>query len=225
MKKGFSFLFGWCVIVAVLLWSVRLWALQPNFYIHMYEQMDLADSLDVSQADLNRSIVTLLDYLKDERSNIKVNINHHPAFDRRETLHMKDVKRLYQNAMTARNVASIGAILIGVWMVRKKHGSFFLSKGYLRAGFSFLCIMALLSIWILTNFTDFWIHFHKLFFTNDYWILTPGVDFMIDMLPEPVFNRLVISIVVSVVACLGALAIGAWLWLLKRAPIGFEEDS
>ena len=48
-----------------------------------------------------------------------------------------------------------------------------------------------------TDFTDFWIHFHSIFFQNQDWLLTPGKDFMIDMLPEMVFEKLVVSIVLS----------------------------
>lgn len=229
MKKTISFLFGWCVIVAVLLWSVRLWALQPSFYYHIYDQMDLADSLDVSDKDLDRCITVLLDYLNDDRQDIKVNITKagtkRVAFDWRETTHMKDVKRFYQKAMLVRNVTSFGAIVLGIYIYRKKNGRFFLAKGYLRACFSFLIVIVILGLWILTDFTDFWIHFHQVFFTNNYWLLTPGVDFMIDMLPEPVFHQLVITIVIMVLVILGCACLWSGRILLKKAPIGFEEET
>ena len=229
MKKWISLLFGWCVIVAVLLWSVRLWSLQPSFYYHIYDQMDLADSLDVSDRDLDRCITVLLDYLKDDRQDIQVTITQsktkRKAFDWRETTHMKDVKQFYQNAMMLRNILSMAAIGIGICMYRKKNGKFFLAKGYLRACIGFLILIGILGMWILTDFTDFWTHFHQVFFTNEYWLLTPGVDFMIDMLPETVFSQLVIRIVITVIVILGCVCIGCGRLLLKKAPIGFEEDS
>lgn len=229
MKKIISLLFGWCVIVAVLLWSVRLWALQPSFYYHVYDRIDLADRLNVSDRDLDRCITVLLDYLKDDRQDIQVTITQsktkRKAFDWRETIHMKDVKQFYQNAMLVRNILSMGAIVLGIFMYRKKNGKFFLAKGYLRACIGFLILIVMLGLWILTDFTDFWTHFHQVFFTNDYWLLTPDVDFMIDMLPETVFLQLVIRIVITVVVILGCICIWCGRLLLKKAPIGFEEDS
>ena len=67
-KSLLSFLFGWCVIVSALMFSIKAWALNPNFYISLYDRMDLAEDLSVSKADLNASITLLLDYLDGKAS-------------------------------------------------------------------------------------------------------------------------------------------------------------
>lgn len=48
---------------------------------------------------------------------------------------------------------------------------------------------------------------------------------MIDMLPEPVFHQLVITIVIMVLVILGCACLWSGRILLKKAPIGFEEEK
>ncbi len=219
MKTKLSFVFGLSFTLMCLLGSVRIWALNENFYIQKYQQMDLAGSLRVESKDLERCITVLMDYLNDSRDDIHVEITQNgskrEAFDQRETIHMVDVKALYQNAMKVLAASIILTIASGIYLFRQPGGTLDLARGILLAGVCFLFFITWIGIWIATDFTDFWTRFHLLFFDNDYWLLTPGVDFMIDMLPEQVFEALVIRIVVTLTALLGTANILA-LFTLKR---------
>ena len=219
MKTKLSFVFGLSFTLMCLLGSVRIWALNEHFYIQKYQQMDLAGSLRVESKDLERCITVLMDYLNDSRDDIHVEITQNglkrEAFDQRETIHMVDVKALYQNAMKVLATSIILTIASGIYLFRQPGGTLDLARGILLAGVCFLFFITWIGIWIATDFTDFWTRFHLLFFDNDYWLLTPGVDFMIDMLPEQVFEALVIRIVVTLTALLGTANILA-LFTLKR---------
>lgn len=100
---------------------------------------------------------------------------------------MVDVKALYQKAKTVSYITLAFAIGIGIYIRKGKYATAFLTKGFLQAAFCFFVFLAFLALWMITDFTDFWTHFHLLFFSNQDWLLTPGIDFMIDMLPEFVF--------------------------------------
>lgn len=228
MKKFLSAIYGLCLIVVTVVFTVHFWALNPSFYTRQYEQMHLAQQLGVSETDLDRSIVTLLDYLQDKRSDIQVEITKdnqkQEAFNQRETDHMVDVKALYQNAMRVGFIALALALILIIYIGRQKNGWAFLTKGVLEASAAFLVFIGFLAIWMAMDFTDFWTRFHHLFFSNDLWLLTPGVDFMIDMLPEAVFNRLVVSIVGTVVVILLGINAGCLYYQRKKAPIGYEVE-
>lgn len=228
MKTYISFIFGWCVIFACLIFFVKALALDPNFYINEYRQMNVSDSLDVSDADLNRSITVLLDYLNNDRNDIKLIITRNgkrtPAFGYRETTHMQDVKALYQNALRI-GYGSVGlGIVLLLYVYRQKNGGAYLTKGVLRASLCFLVFIVFLGLWIATDFTDFWIRFHHVFFRNEYWLLTPGVDFMIDMLPESVFYALVIRILLWIVGLLAVINGICLYYQRRKVPIGFEVE-
>lgn len=216
-------------MISSLIFCVKTWALNPNFYISLYEQMDLAEDLSVSNQDLNKTITRLLDYLENKESSIsfKMTIDgqKQEVFDAKEKRHMVDVKNLYQNTKNVGIVLFISGLILFLFIARSKNGLAFLSKGIIRASICFLIFLAFLGMWIATDFTDFWTHFHQLFFSNQDWLLTPGVDFMIDMLPESVFERLVLSIVGTYAAFLLVLNVLCLCYQRKKAPIAFEVDS
>ncbi|MBB5182944.1 TIGR01906 family membrane protein [Catenisphaera adipataccumulans] len=229
MKKLISFLFGWSIILVILIGSIRFWALRPSFYETLYKQNHLAEQLDVSEQDLNRCIEVLLAYLEDERQDIHCTITKdgrsQEAFDKRERLHMVDVKNLYQNVLKLGNGCLVFALCAFLYL-RKDHWREWLSRGILQAGLCFVTIMAFLGIWMATDFNDFWVHFHYVFFPqNDYWILTPGVDFMIDMLPEFVFNALVTRIVITDLIVFAVLFGYCIYYQRRKAPIAWEEEK
>ena len=84
-------------------------------------------------------------------------------------------------------------------------------------------MLVFFGFWIFTDFTSFWTWFHTIFFTNQLWLLDPNTDFMICMLPETIFYKLVLACVIKVI-CFVALASGlAIYYMVKKAPIGFER--
>lgn len=227
-KIWLSFLFGWCCLYSSLFFCIRIWALNPNFYIALYDQTNLAEDLSVSKEDLNQSITILLDYLKDHRTNInnqmKMDGKVQEVFDAKEKRHMVDVKALYQKAKTVSYITLAFAIGIGIYIRKGKYATAFLTKGFLQAAFCFFVFLAFLALWMITDFTDFWTHFHLLFFSNQDWLLTPGIDFMIDMLPEFVFSTLVFSIVISYALLLFICIAYCIYYQKKKAPIAYEVD-
>ena len=74
MRRVLSFIFGWCFIIVCVVFSIKSTALNPDFYIPKYEEMDLASDIGVSKKDLNQSIRLLLEYLDDKRADIKGHI-------------------------------------------------------------------------------------------------------------------------------------------------------
>ena len=109
MRRVLSFLFGWCFIIVCVVFSIKSTALNPDFYIPKYEEMELASDIGVSKKDLNQSIRLLLDYLDAKRDDIKGHITWYgvsqETFNKKETSHMVDVKALYQNALKAAKMA------------------------------------------------------------------------------------------------------------------------
>ena len=51
----------------------------------------------------------------------------------------------------------------------------------------FFVLIAALTTIISTDFTKYFILFHKIFFNNDLWILDPSTDLLINIVPEPFF--------------------------------------
>ena len=59
----------------------------------------------------------------------------------------------------------------------------------------------LLSIPIAINFNACFIMFHKIMFSNDYWIFNPEIDPVINMLPETFFMHMGVAILAIMLIC------------------------
>lgn len=187
-------------ILILLITSIDYNCFKRSFYESEYASMDTAASLHMSQADLMKATTTLLDYLQDKRADIQVDITTFgisaPAFNEREALHMVDVKNLYQFALQIRKVSCLLLIASLAFLVYKKRKSALdlLAKGYTQIATAFICFVSMLALWAAIDFTSLWESFHRLFFSNDLWLLNPRTDLMIHMFPEAFFFHMVIKL-------------------------------
>ena len=167
--------------------------------------------------------------MDDKRDDIKGHITWYgvsqETFNEKETSHMVDVKALYQNALKVAKMAFIilGLVVLYFYLNDKTLMFAYLSKGFLMAMFTFILMLVFFGFWILTDFTSFWTWFHTIFFSNQLWLLDPNTDFMICMLPETFFYKLVLACVVKVICFMALASVLAIYYMVKKAPIGFER--
>lgn len=209
------------VILILLISAIDVNCFRRSFYEREYAAMNTAADLHMSHEDLMKATETLLDYLQDKRSDIQVTINvyglEREAFNERETLHMVDVKQLYQFALIVR-IAAIGCLAGSLWLLwRRKKGDMLmmLAQAYQKCAIVFVCFVAMLGIWALCDFTALWESFHRLFFRNDLWLLNPYTDLMINMFPEDFFFHMVMRIALMFIVGFVGLGIGSY-WVEKR---------
>ncbi|MBQ3272022.1 MAG: TIGR01906 family membrane protein [Solobacterium sp.] len=192
------FLISLCVLLSIIDYC----SFDRSFYRKEYAKDSTAERIGMSENDLYNATDVLLDYLQMERDDIRVTatVNGYvrEVYDKRETMHMVDVRNLYQNALKARNIALIfGTVLLAAaWlMIRSDHRTM-LKKG-LRSGVSLLgVVIRMIVVWCLADFNGFWLFFHEVFFDNDLYLLDPNVSIMINMFPSVFFFDLVLRIIV-----------------------------
>lgn len=224
-----KFLFGWSIILIILFSSVRLWAFNTHFYHSFYEKEGLAQKLEVSQTDLDKSMAMMLDYIlgKSQSMNgtIVQNGKVREVYNEKEKQHMVDVKKLYDGAMVTFYGSFVLALGIPLyWYLKTKDGHRVMALaayGFLESLLCFGILLTIIGIWVMSNFTDFWIKFHQLFFYNDLWMLDPRTDFMIQICPESMFFQLVSQIVIVVAGLIVPLAFLSLWFIKKKAKIGY----
>ena len=95
-----------CTIVILLVTSININCFDKDFYKTEYASLETAQSLGMTEKDLNKATDALLDYLQDRRDNINVTVavkgTETKAFNARESSHMVDVRTLYHFAMVLR---------------------------------------------------------------------------------------------------------------------------
>ena len=225
VKWALAVLAAICVFIILAVSAIQWVAFDLDFYWNMYYDQRTPERLGMSQDDLSRVTAEMLDYLNDEPGASFAGITavidgeERPVFNQREIEHMVDVKRLYAMARFVRGIAYVAAtaciVLLLIWM---RTGAFRrLSAAYLITGAVLIAAAGL--IWLLArnNFSAFWERFHRIFFTNDLWILDPRTDLLIRMVPEEFFSTLVWRIGVRLAGMTGFLAYTAmWALICRR---------
>ncbi len=205
MRKHITSLAIIHIFIALLILFVHLFCFNLSFYKQQFVKYDVAGEIGISDSELNQSMQVLLDYLQDKRSDMAITVTidsqRQQMFNDREEQHMVDVKNLYSGAMNVAYsaVVSIGIVIYSFLQDRRKQEdslTFSLQEGLMIIGLVFGFVV----LYAVIDFNGFWTSFHRMFFSNDLWLLDPATDNMILMLPEGLFNALVLRIVVSSLA-------------------------
>ncbi len=216
MRKFLSTVAALLVMITSLLTAGDTMCFMHPFYSYEYKKGAQAEKIGMSDEGLMDATVTLLDYLQDKRDGIlvstEVNGTMREVYNERETKHMVDVKKLYQNAITARNLmaAAAAVILIALYFMNKKSYFTFLWDGWKNAALLMGLFVLFIAIWCIVDFNAFWTQFHQTFFDNDLWLLDPNTSIMINMFPESFFFDIVASIIIVLVIVCGLIT-----WLLS----------
>lgn len=196
---------GFLLSAAIIATVIDVVSFDRSFYEAEYRKNDTVSYTGMSAEDNLRATDTLLDYLQDKRQDIVctavVSGTEREVFNERETLHMVDVKALYQNAIRVRNGCVITAVILLVLSVLNGKKSFFsvLRSGWKNGILLTGAVILFIAIWALADFNQFWTNFHLLFFDNDLWLLDPNTSIMINLFPGSFFFDLVTRIIACVV--------------------------
>ncbi len=192
---------GFFFFLALLLTVIDFVAFDENLFRSSYRKENTMEVMGMSEEDLLKASHVLLDYIKGKRENIlikaKVNGQEREVFDERESKHMLDVKKLYEKAMLVRHGSII--FLLGLFLyefLKHKDGiRSFLWESFCYGGLCFGSLIVVIVLYAITDFYNFWMNFHYLFFDNDLFLLDPNVSLMINMFPESFFYSMVMRII------------------------------
>ncbi len=206
------------LIIALLIVSIEMFALNPAFFDSEYEELGTAQSIGMSDDDLKVVTKNLIDYIKGARENLDMQADIHGQqrevfIDKTEKDHMVDVKALYLGTRDVRTIFLTGAAVLFILAVvlGSKNAVKRLCTSFLRVSGVFVILVAALGIYAAADFTSFWTTFHRVFFTNELWILDPGKSILIQMVPEQFFSDLVTRIIIRFVSIFATLNIAAAL--------------
>ena len=163
--------------------AVAYWT--PHYYENEYTRYQVADDVHMEMDDLLYVTDEMMAYLRGSRDDLNIDtvVDGTP----REFFNARE-KALFLGGLALRRLclflAAASVALLALFKVPLKH----LLPRMLCAGtVLFLGVTALLAGIISTDFTKYFIIFHKIFFDNDLWILDPATDLLINIVPEPFF--------------------------------------
>lgn len=183
-----------CLMIIFLITSVEsvvYWT--PGYFEREYTMYHVPETVSMEMNDLLYVTDEMMMYLRGEGRddlNISVPVDGHlrPFFNEREIAHMEDVRELFIGALHLRTACIVTALLcLALLLIIKADVKRILPRAVCTGTGIFVLLTAGLALLISTDFSKYFIIFHKIFFDNDLWILDPATDLLINIVPEPFF--------------------------------------
>ena len=149
--------------IFILLLSFKVFVYDENSYKQQFRENNIYTKYNESY--VNNISSNLINYFKD-----KEELKDYYTY--RERIHLEDVKKLINNALKLFYIIFIALLIIFSYL---KYG-----------GILNLIIYFIIYIISLINFEKFFIKFHQILFTNDYWILNP-TDILVNVFTQEFF--------------------------------------
>ena len=184
---------GFALMIILLITSIEAvtyWT--PGYYEKEYAKYGVLNDVHMEMDDLLDVTDEMMVYLRGSRKDLHVPpiVDGQPRefFNDREIAHMEDVRGLFLGGLALRRI-SLGLIVACVilLLLLKADIRRVLPKMICIGSALFFAVLTVLAGIISTDFNQYFIMFHHIFFNNDLWMLNPDTDLLINIVPEPFF--------------------------------------
>lgn len=188
------------LFVSLILISVTTSVFELNFYTKIQAENNVSERMQISDEDvLGATQVALLftkGYTDDLSYFVDVDGVEVDVYSEQDKVHMIDVANLYRSAYQVMVFTLVSFLILAVVLIfkHKEVNVFSLTLIYNKVSMYSLIFVVVLVIFAFVNFNTFWTYFHKVFFTNDLWLMDPRVDALVNLFPEALFKALVFKI-------------------------------
>lgn len=223
-------LFVLSIPVALVGTNVRVLFGQQRLYTFAINRYQVDQVTGIPKPELFRATRELRDYLLGPDDLLHIDVMSaagasEPLFSEREVLHMRDVRRLVQRIFRAREVALlIGGAYAAVRIAReRRHGAYAVARLLWLTATAFNFAVVAFAVSAALGFDRIFTEFHVLSFSNDFWLLDPTRDRLVQMFPFE-FWQIATGLLVALTLAESALiALVARVIVSRLAPAGQDD--
>lgn len=189
MNKLSNIVVSLCLALAMIGASVIITLNIRDIYYNDIDKLNIESMSGLSREEIIENYDYLIDYnLSSNAGEFKL-----PTLTSSKPgkIHFEEVRDIFQNVKLLTIICGAIAIIGGILQIRKRDFKFLRNSSIL-----IIILPVLLAIPIAINFNACFILFHKIMFSNDYWIFDPQLDPVINMLPEEFFMHMGITILI-----------------------------
>lgn len=180
MKKFLNILFSVCISIVIIVGAINFTVGFKQLYYFDIDYLNISELSSLSKDDIKLNYDYLIDY------NLNKNVSEFKLPTLKSSpegkIHFEEVRNIFQNINKLAKILMIVS-LVGIILNAKNKNIKILKT----TSITLIIMPLLLAIPVLLNFEKSFIIFHKLLFRNDYWIFSPDLDPVINMLPEEFF--------------------------------------
>ncbi len=183
-------LFVVAVPVFLVLSNVRIAAMEPRVYEYSFEQYDVVATTGIGRIQLDRAAREIAAYFANDEplltTRVTIEGENQALFNPREVQHMRDVKELFQSVFQIHEIAFVYVIgyVAAVFLWSRERSMWRLARQAVTAGLATAALLATAAVGVVIGFDDLFRQFHLLSFANDFWLLDPRTDHLIQMFPQ-----------------------------------------
>lgn len=180
MKKILNIIFPVCFSILIITGIIKFTVGFKELYYYDIDKLNIPILSNLSEEEIMLNYDYLIDYNlgKDDKNFEMPTIKSSPQ----GKIHFEEVRDIFQNINKLFNLCLIISI-IGLFINIKYKNIKFLNV----TSKSLISIPVILALPIVINFEGSFVIFHKLMFSNDYWIFDSNLDPVINMLPQQFF--------------------------------------
>lgn len=234
-KSGYHLCIGFGAIIAIAMFLVMLFGTMEfvcyhdfDMYRREYVKYDVLSTLPEGlEMDGEGSLMAvtehMMKYLIGDKETPDLQIQIHTAegtrdfFNDQELFHMAECKELFRKGLQLQYISIMLILFLlvyGRFAILRDKDAFLKAtgKGLLIGAAIFFVAVAVLAVYMVTDFEQAFVQFHLIFFDNDLWMFDPNESLMINMLVEGFFYDVVKQILaIYVPLCALFLAFSFWL--------------
>ncbi len=208
------------VLPLLFLTSNLRWEINEiSLYEAGFDKYNVGATTGLDKTELSKAAKGLIRYFNSREEPVQVRVQargeEFNLFNEREQVHLKDVKGLVRLVYGVQRVALVyvlgyilaSILLGGVWRRR-------LPGKVLWGSALTLALMLLLGLVNIFGFERFFLGFHLVSFSNEFWILDPGKDYLIRLFPSGFFYDT--AILLAMATATEALLVGGVAWWFSR---------
>jgi integral membrane protein (TIGR01906 family) len=209
----------------IILGNVLDVASDREFYATEFEKYRISDVTGLNREELATVADLFITYLSNPSASLNaefvLNGVRRPLFNAKELSHMEDVQKLFGLVRQTRLISAAILVilpLVGLGLV----GSSILPRVgtlLLIGGVVTVALLGLAGLLSLVDFTEAFVTFHQMAFSNDNWMLDPRTDYLIMLFPEGFWldaTLRIASLSAIEAAVLGAVGLGIRYFGVRR---------
>jgi integral membrane protein (TIGR01906 family) len=219
LRFAATLLFILCIPVALVTTNIRFMANEPRVYRYAIDEFDAVATTGIAREELISAGAQIRNYFNNNQKTLLIEVTEDgretSLFNARETVHMQDVKDRFQLANRVQEFSVMYVLTFIVVVVLWAREISPRELAVRVAGGCTLCLAALGAIGAvgLSGFNEAWTNFHELLFSNDFWLLNPATDHLIQIFPPDFWESIVFFVGMLIVAEAALLLLGAGLYL------------
>ena len=180
MKKILNVIFSICFSIFIITTAINFTVGFKQLYYYDIDKLNIPKLSHLSKEEIKLNYDYLVEY------NLSKNVEEFkmPTIksSNQGKIHFEEVRDIFQNVNKISRICLIIS-LIGIIIGIKNKDIKILNY----TSKALIIIPLVLAIPMIINFEDTFVIFHKLMFSNDYWIFDPSLDPVINILPEEFF--------------------------------------